>query len=142
MTPARPDLPLLHLSARYALFALIATGVNLTTQWPFFLLLDGFYVLYAALAAGTLTGLVTKYWLDKRWIFHYVPSSRGDDLQRFGLYSLMGAFTTVIFWGTEMTFYYAFDFDGAQYVGGALGLTVGYVIKYALDKRYVFGART
>ena len=37
-----------------------------------------------------------------------------------------------------MGFFYLFDFEGAAYVGGALGLAVGYVIKYQLDKRFVF----
>lgn len=132
---------MVKLTAKYSLFALIATGVNLLTQWPFFALFAGRWVLYAALFAGTLTGLVTKYALDKRWIFYYTPASRRDNLGRFGLYSLMGVFTTVIFWGTEMGFYYLFDFNGAQYIGGALGLMIGYVVKYLLDKKFVFKGR-
>ncbi len=122
----------------YGFFALIATSVNLLTQWPVFRMFDGEWVLYAALMAGTMTGLLTKYVLDKRWIFNYRASSRMDDLSCFGLYTLMGVFTTIIFWGTEMGFYYAFDFSGSQYVGGALGLMVGYTAKYMLDKKYVF----
>jgi hypothetical protein len=31
-----------------------------------------------------------------------------------------------------------FDFYGSQYAGGALGLMIGYFIKYNLDKKYVF----
>lgn len=126
----------------YVAFALIATAVNLFTQWPFFIVFEQKWALYVALMAGTLTGLVTKYILDKRWIFYYTASSRRDDLSRFGLYSLMGVFTTAIFWGTEMSFYYLFDFSGSQYVGGALGLMIGYTIKYLLDKKYVFTVKT
>lgn len=126
------------IAVKYAFFAVIATGVNLLTQWPVFAFFDGFWVLYAALACGTLAGLVTKYLLDKRWIFYYIPRDHMDNLSRFGLYSLMGGVTTMIFWGTEIGFYYFFQFAGAQYVGGALGLTVGYMTKYALDKKYVF----
>lgn len=48
----------------------------------------------------------------------------------------MGVLTTVIFWGTEMVFFYSFDFVAAQYVGGAIGLMDGYCIKYILDKKY------
>ena len=124
---------------KYSLFAAIATAVNLLTQWPFFALLEGRWVLYAAMAAGTLTGLVTKYVLDKRWIFYYTPQSRGDDFYRFMLYSAMGGFTTVIFWGTEMAFYFWVPVQGAQYWGGALGLAIGYTAKYLLDRRFVFG---
>ncbi|MCL5796173.1 MAG: GtrA family protein, partial [Gammaproteobacteria bacterium] len=100
----------------YVLFALIATGVNLLVQYPFFELFSAWWVIYVALFFGTLAGLVTKYWLDKRWIFVYTSKSKQDDLSRFGWYSLMGVFTTIIFWGTEMAFYHLASFEGAQYV--------------------------
>ncbi|MGM0582467.1 MAG: GtrA family protein [Bacteroidota bacterium] len=122
----------------YTLFALIATSVNLITQWPFFLFLSSQWSIYIALIFGTFSGLLTKYVLDKKWIFYYTPTDRSDDLYRFILYSIMGVFTTIIFWGTEISFYYLFDFKGSQYIGGGLGLMVGYFIKYILDKRYVF----
>jgi putative flippase GtrA len=126
----------------YCFFALIATGVNLLTQWPFFVYFSGKWILYVAIAFGTLSGLITKYVLDKKWIFFYSATDKKDDLYRFSLYSLMGFFTTLIFWGTEISFYYFFDFRGSQYIGGALGLMVGYSIKYTLDKRYVFEVMT
>ncbi len=129
-------------SVRYALFALVSIGVNLLTQWPFFVIFQGSWVLYAALAAGTLTGLGTKYSIDKRWIFYYHPPSRKDEAVRFALYSLMGGVTTIVFWGTETLFYYFLDFPGVQYAGGALGLTVGYTSKYFLDRRFVFRMST
>lgn len=50
----------------------------------------------------------------------------------------MGVFTTAIFWGMEMFFFHVLAFEGAQYVGGALVLAIGYVVKYYLDKKYVF----
>ncbi len=132
---------MLIITAKYTLFALIATGINLLTQWLFFRAFQGWWVLYLALAAGTLTGLITKYVLDKKWIFSYRASSAKDDLSKFGLYSLMGLITTGIFWGTEMSFYYLFNFAGAQYIGGGLGLAVGYLTKYHLDKEFVFKVR-
>lgn len=123
---------------RYLFFAFFATMINLMTQWPIFKIFQGEWVLYFALLIGTLAGLVTKYLLDKKWIFNYQATSKIDDMQKFGLYSLMGVFTTIIFWGAEMIFYYNFDFSGAQYVGGALGLIMGYVVKYLLDRKFVF----
>jgi putative flippase GtrA len=123
---------------KYSFFALIATLVNLCTQYPVFWIFKGEWVIYVALFVGTLTGLVAKYWLDKRWIFYYVPTSKSDDFSRFSLYALMGVFTTVIFWGTELFFFKIFNFENSQYVGGALGLLIGYFIKYALDKKFVF----
>lgn len=122
----------------YFILAIPATLANLSAQWPLFQIFEGWWVLYLALFVGTLAGLVTKYLLDKKWIFNYQASSKADDLHKFGLYSLMGVFTTIIFWGSEMIFFHFFAFNGSQYVGGALGLAIGYVVKYHLDKKYVF----
>ncbi len=51
----------------------------------------------------------------------------------------MGVVTTLIFWGFEMAFHLAFGTDGMRYLGGVIALLSGYVIKYRLDKRFVFG---
>ncbi|MFO8155211.1 MAG: GtrA family protein [Pseudomonadota bacterium] len=133
-------LPLHQLVFRYALFAAIATGVNLLSQWPVFALLDAAWAVYPAMAVGTLTGLLTKYLLDKRWIFYFVPAGRRDDFGRFVLYTAMGGFTTVVFWGTEMAFHYWLPIPGAAYWGAAAGLSLGYILKYRLDRRFVFRA--
>jgi putative flippase GtrA len=87
---------------------------------------------------GTLAGLVTKYLLDKRYIFYHTPKDKKDDAKKFALYSFMGVFTTVIFWGTEIGFNAVFENPNAKYVGAIIGLSIGYVIKYYLDKKYVF----
>ena len=127
------------LAFKYTVFAAVATGVNLLSQWPVFALLAGVdWAIYPAIAVGTLTGLVTKYLLDKRWIFYYRARDGRDDAGRFLLYTAMGGFTTVIFWGTEMAFHFWVPIPGAAYWGGALGLAVGYLIKYRLDRRFVF----
>ena len=128
----------INITILYIFFALLSTGVNLITQWFIFILFSNTFTIYIALFIGTFTGLVTKYFFDKKWIFYYTPKNRYDNFYKFILYSFMGAFTTIIFWGTEISFYYFFDFRGSQYVGGGLGLIIGYFLKYILDKRYVF----
>ena len=50
----------------------------------------------------------------------------------------MGIFTTIIFWGTEIAFDVIFKSAGAKYIGAIIGLGIGYIIKYFLDKKYVF----
>lgn len=122
----------------YVLFAVIATGVNLATQWGVLAVYGGRWDLYAAMAAGTLTGLVTKYVLDKNWIFGYRSKHLGDDGAKFLIYAFFGGFTTIVFWTTELAFDALLAGEAAKYVGGALGLAVGYVIKYQLDKHFVF----
>lgn len=116
-------------------------GINLGTQailfalWPFFPLTLG-------MASGTATGLITKYVLDKRYIFHFQPVDRKEDGKRFVGYTLMGIGTTLLFWGIEWFFDHFFSFPNARFAGGALGLTLGYWTKYHLDKRFVFRSNT
>lgn len=123
---------------KYTLFAGISTLINLLFQFLSFQFYKGFGAFYAALIIGTLSGLLTKYILDKKWIFYHTPKNKQDDAKKFILYSFMGVFTTLVFWGTEMTFYYLIPNPGAKYMGAFLGLAAGYVIKYFLDKKYVF----
>jgi putative flippase GtrA len=126
------------LAVKYSLFAVISTLFNLLFQFLSFLAYSGFGSLYVAMFFGTLTGLVAKYVLDKKYIFYHTPIDKTDDARKFAFYSLMGVFTTIIFWGTEITFNTLFESPHAKYMGAVTGLTVGYVIKYFLDKKYVF----
>ena len=125
-------------AVKYAIFAGIATLVNIFFQWVSFHVYVGFGGLWLAMGVGTLAGLFTKYVLDKKWIFYHTPRDIKDDAKKFIMYSLMGVFTTLIFWGVETAFYYLFSFSEAKYVGAVVGLTIGYFIKYHLDKRFVF----
>jgi len=126
------------LAAKYALFAGISTLFNLLFQWISFYFYSGFGSLYLAMFFGTLAGLVAKYILDKKWIFYHIPKDKKDDAKKFILYSFMGIFTTIIFWGTEIGFNALFESHNAKYIGAVIGLTIGYIIKYFLDKKYVF----
>lgn len=122
----------------YALFALISTVVNIAFQYISFLLYEGYLSLYVAMFAGTAAGLILKYILDKKYIFFHTPKSKKDDGKKFFLYSLMGVFTTFIFWGFEIGFDYMFESQNAKYIGAVIGLGIGYVVKYFLDKKFVF----
>lgn len=91
-----------------------------------------------AIFSGTISGLILKYILDKRWIFNYQTNNLSDELGTFSKYSITGIITTLIFWGVELIFFYIFAFKGSQYIGGSIGLFLGYLLKYYLDKKYVF----
>ena len=123
---------------RYVLFAIISTIVNLGFQYLSFLVYSGFLALYVAMFVGTLAGLILKYVLDKKYIFFHETKSKKEDGKKFLLYSLMGVFTTFIFWGFEIGFDYLFEDKNAKYLGGLIGLAIGYVVKYNLDKKFVF----
>jgi len=126
------------LTIKYIFFAVISTFLNLIFQWAVFFIYAGSGAIYVAMFIGTLVGLITKYILDKKWIFYHTVKNKKDDAKKFVLYSLMGVFTTLIFWGTEMAFYYFVPYSNAKYIGAIIGLTIGYIIKYFLDKKYVF----
>jgi putative flippase GtrA len=128
----------IYLTIKYAIFAGIATLVNISTQYVSLSIYSREYSLYLAMGAGTLTGLVIKYLLDKRYIFYYETENNREDLGRFILYSFMGVFTTLIFWASELSFNYLFQFEEAKYLGAAAGLTIGYITKYFLDRKFVF----
>lgn len=81
---------------------------------------------------------MVKYILDKRYIFRFRARSVAHDTQTFALYTLMGLATTVIFWGFEFGFHHIFETKEMRYLGGVIGLAIGYLTKYHLDKRYVF----
>jgi len=131
---------MLKLTLKYALFAAIATIVNLATQK----IMDGLYsgplTYFVSLGAGTLTGLVVKYILDKKFIFYYVVESKTQDMRKFILYCVMGLATTAIFWGFQTGFFLLWKVDYAKFIGAAIGLSIGYFVKYQLDKRFVFKA--
>jgi len=124
---------------KYSVFAVISTTINILVQIISFVFFKDWWAIYLALSFGTIAGLITKYVLDKRWIFEYAHTNSRDNVIKFSLYSLSGLFTTAIFWLTEMYFYFNFEFIEAKYLGGFIGLFIGYVVKYNLDKRYVFG---
>ena len=123
---------------RYTLFAVLATLANLAMQRLVFWAWPGTGTFAVALGTGTVVGLVVKYLLDKRWIF--ADTSRGMRAhgQKFALYSAMGLVTTALFWGTETAFWLLWGTDAMRELGAILGLSVGYVVKYHLDKRFVF----
>ncbi len=123
---------------RYAAFALVATIANLATQRA--VLQFGVTSVHfaAAVGAGTIVGLVIKYVLDKRWIFFDVETGVKNHGRKFSLYTAMGLVTTAIFWGTETAFWLIWQTDMMRELGAVLGLSVCYVVKYNLDRRFVF----
>ncbi len=134
---------LARLATFYLLFGVIATAFNLGAQAIVHEILElrpgeiGL-IYWFALAVGTGVGLVIKYVLDKRWIFKDQSAGAAAHGKRFALYTVMGIATTVIFWGMQTAFFQIWRTETMLYVGGGLGLMIGYVVKYQLDKMYVF----
>jgi putative flippase GtrA len=152
LTPKQPTG--ITLVVTYSLFALVAIVVNLGAQHLTIslmshlslgvraihlpLLFEGPWNMLVGMLVGTLVGLMVKYLLDKRYIFDYEPKDLKSDGVAFILYSAMGLVTTAIFYATQLIFFKLFKTQIAFYIGGAIGLSIGYWVKYELDKRFVF----
>lgn len=128
------------IAVRYTFFAGIAASANLACQWIALELYRGPWSLPLAMAIGTGAALVTKYLLDKRWIFDDRTTGVGVHMRKFSLYTLMGVGTTALFWATELLFDWLSPGGRLRFLGAIIGLVIGYVTKYRLDKRFVFGA--
>ncbi|MBI5412861.1 GtrA family protein [Candidatus Peregrinibacteria bacterium] len=127
---------MIKLILKYIAFALIATFANISMQYAVLHGYTGPHGLLLAMFCGTLVGLVIKYILDKKFIFYF--KNKKADFFHFTIYSFTGVFTTLIFWGTELLFNRLLRFESAKYIGAFIGLSIGYIIKYQLDKRFVF----
>jgi putative flippase GtrA len=126
------------LVVKYTFFAIIATAANILCQDAVNRLYHGQYDLYPSMFLGTLVGLVVKYLLDKKYIFFFKSKNLFQDGQKFFLYASMGVITTFIFWWVEVVFDYTFKTIPMRYIGAVIGLSIGYWMKYQLDKRFVF----
>jgi putative flippase GtrA len=125
----------------YAAGAILATSVNLITQWLSFHIYSGERELIVGIAAGTATGLISKYLFDKYFIFRDQSRKIVENLNKFILYCVTGGFTTTIFWSAEAATVWLSDWQAMRYIGAAIGLTIGYVTKFFLDRRFVFRVR-
>jgi putative flippase GtrA len=122
----------------YTLFAAISTVANIGAQDLLLRVAHFDYAVALSVLFGTGVGLVVKYVLDKRYIFAFQTRDLGHDGRLFVLYTLMGVVTTAIFWGFEFGFDALFGTREMRYLGGVIGLALGYLAKYRLDKRFVF----
>ena len=132
----------MRLAILYAVIALIAMATNIGAQELTVRAYSGPFQVPLSVFVGTGVGLVVKYLLDKAFIFRFTARDKLHDVQTFGLYTVTGVVTTAIFWGFEFGFDQFFQSKDMRYLGGLIGLAIGYWTKYRLDKRYVFGGAT
>lgn len=122
----------------YVILALLGTAANLGAQMATLWAYAGPYAVEISILVGTVIAFPLKYVLEKRYIFRFKADNLAHDGRLFVLYTWFSVITTVIFWGTEYAFHLMFGSDAMRYLGGALGLAIGYTLKYRLDKRFVF----
>ena len=122
----------------YILLVFISILLNLIFQFLTSSIYSGFLSIYISMFIGTLAGLVSKYVLDKKFIFKFKAENKRIEAKTFFSYSLTGVFTTLLFWGIEISFHFIWGSEIAKYIGAFIGLSIGYSIKYFLDKKFVF----
>ena len=122
----------------YTLFAVLSTAINIGSQMLSICIYKGQLSVEISILVGTAMGLPLRYFLEKRYIFNFTSKNLVHDGKLFVFYSAMGVITTLIFWGTEYAFHLIYDTDFMRYLGGVIGLSIGFYVKYQLDKKYVF----
>lgn len=122
----------------YTLFAVLSTAINIGSQMLCIWIYKGPLSVEISILVGTAMGLPLRYFLEKRYIFNFTSKNLVHDGKLFVFYSAMGVITTFIFWGTEYAFHLIYDTDFMRYLGGIIGLSIGFYVKYQLDKKYVF----
>lgn len=123
---------------QYAIAAFGATVVNIGAQWLIVKTFgSGSSVIYISVLIGTVVGLIAKFAMDKYLIFSD-KAGGSQAITQMTKYAATGILTTLVFWGVELGFHYAYGSDLMRYVGGVVGLAVGYTLKYMIDTKYVF----
>jgi putative flippase GtrA len=112
--------------------------INICIQMISISLYTKIYAIEVSILAGTLSGLPLRYFLEKQYIFSYQAKNLKHDVALFLPYCLTSILTTLIFWGFEYSFHKLFDHNFLRYVGGIIGLSIGFYIKYELDKKFIF----
>ena len=131
-------LTVVKIAVLYTLFAVLSIVINIGSQMLSIWAYKGQYSVEISILVGTAAGLPLRYFLEKRYIFNFTCQNLKHDGKLFVFYSAMGVITTLTFWGTEYAFYLFYNTEFMRYVGGVIGLAVGFYIKYQLDKKYVF----
>jgi len=126
------------ISILYTLFALLATAINIGSQMVSVWAYKGPFYIEISILIGTAIGLPLRYFLEKRYVFDFTSKNLAHDGKLFIFYGAMAVITTLIFWGTEYAFYLIYDTEFMRYLGGMIGLSTGFYVKYQLDKKYVF----
>jgi len=138
---ARPRVAAPVIFVRYVLFVVFAGLGNLFSQEAVVRVAPAL-PLMASVLVGTGVGFVIKYALDKRWIFFDDYESHTEEIRKVIVYGLFSVLTTLIFWAVEIGAWRHWETSFAKYTGAVIGLAIGNLIKYLLDRRFVFGTRT
>ncbi|MHA1788502.1 MAG: GtrA family protein [Candidatus Helarchaeota archaeon] len=145
---------LLSFSVVYCIKFIIDKKFNFYNKWDEFVNDNFFYVLYILIATGACVIYVAVQYILKYDILFPILAGGAaltikkivdqeyalffkEHLKEIILYGFFAIFTTIIFWGVQ---YMISMIIGVEYyiIAGAIGLAIGYTVKFVLDKIYVF----
>lgn len=118
--------------------AVLSTIITIGSQIDLIRLYNEHFAVEISILVGTATGFLLRHFLEKRNIFVFYSKNLAHYIKLFVSYIAMGVITTIIFWGTEYAFHFIYNNEVMRYFGGVIGLTIGFYLKYHLDKKYVF----
>ncbi len=138
----------------YILFAVICTFINIGSQLLVEYLISPINQLQTIvytntdksirifdiikIIIGTGLGFMSKFILDKFFVFKEKHENIAHTFRQMILYGIMAVFTTFIFWSFQISFKLLFDFTFAEEIGAVIGLGIGYTVKFLLDRKFVF----
>ncbi len=122
----------------YSIVTIFSILLNIGIQALSIEIYAGHFSIEISMLMGVLVGLPLKFFLEKRLIFFFNSKSLVHDMKVFVLYVVMGVVTTLIFIFVEYVFHVLFMTGFMRYVGAGVGLAIGSLVKYHLDKYFVF----
>ncbi len=127
--------------AIYVVIACMAALLNIGAQMASVAVYKGRFYVELSMIVGLATVLPVKYLLEKLFVFSFASRGLFHDARLFTLYTVLGGITTLVFVAVEYLFHLLFAGEAMRYVGAALGLALGHLLKYQLDRRFVFASR-
>lgn len=128
-----------RMAALYVTFAILSAAANFAVQQLSLTVYRGWGALGLSVLMGTGVGFVIKYALDRIFVFEdRAAMAMLHEARKVVLYGLTAVITTLIFWTMEFGFLAVGKTAAWKYAGGALGLAMGYGVKFLLDRRWVF----
>jgi putative flippase GtrA len=128
----------MNIVLKYSFFSIAATIINIASQRFVFSYSASENIFLIAIITGTIAGFISKYIFDKYFIFNDFSAIPVEETKKLAKYSFFAVFTTLIFWLTEYIFWSIYQTHSAREIGAIIGLSIGYYLKYNLDKKYVF----
>tara|TARA_B100000989_G_scaffold299003_1_gene291845 strand:- start:5206 stop:5595 length:390 start_codon:yes stop_codon:yes gene_type:complete len=121
---------------KYILVSLISIIANIALQILFLEVYTKMYRVELSIIIATALTMPARYVLERKFIFSRIRYS--SDTKSFLVYTFSACIATVIFIVTEYVFHLVFANDALRYLGGMIGLSLGFYFKFWFDTLKVY----